>query len=70
MYQHNRLSYIPITSLLRSIPLRCGTLPSGAGEMQRYDETSDFLFYSQPRFVTHIDDAAGPNPLLLFQLNF
>ena len=23
-----------------------------------YDETSDALFYEQPRFVTHIDDGA------------
>ena len=25
---------------------------------RRYDETPDSLFYGQPRFVTHIDDAA------------
>lgn len=32
--------------------------PFGPQELQRYDETSDFIFYSAPRFVTHIDDAA------------
>jgi hypothetical protein len=32
--------------------------PFGANEMGRYDESSDFLFYSQPRLVTHIDDDA------------
>ena len=32
--------------------------PFGEQEMQRYDESSDFLFYSQPRFVQHIDDDA------------
>jgi hypothetical protein len=26
--------------------------------MGRYDETSDLIFYSQPRLVTHIDDDA------------
>jgi hypothetical protein len=26
--------------------------------MQRYDESSDLIFYSQPRFVKHIDDDA------------
>ena len=31
-------------------------LPSDA--FRRYDETPDALFYLQPRFVTHIDDAA------------
>ena len=32
--------------------------PFGEKEMQRYDESSDFLFYAQPRFVRHIDDDA------------
>jgi len=32
--------------------------PFGEKEMARYDESSDFIFYSQPRFVTHIDDEA------------
>jgi SAM-dependent methyltransferase len=32
--------------------------PFGEKEMARYDESSDFIFYSQPRFVTHIDDQA------------
>ena len=32
--------------------------PFGEKEMQRYDESSDFIFYSQPRFVRHIDDDA------------
>jgi len=32
--------------------------PFGPNELMRYDETSDFIFYSQPRFVTHIDDPA------------
>ncbi|HLZ27242.1 MAG TPA: methyltransferase domain-containing protein [Chloroflexota bacterium] len=31
-------------------------LPAGA--FRRQDETADALFYRQPRFVTHIDDAA------------
>ena len=30
----------------------------GEKEMQRYDRSSDFIFYSQPRFVRHIDDDA------------
>ena len=30
----------------------------GAQELARYDESSDFIFYSQPRFVKHIDDDA------------
>ena len=34
------------------------TWPFDKEAMQRYDETSDFFFYSQPRFVTHIDDSA------------
>lgn len=25
---------------------------------ERYDESSDAVFYDQPRFVTHIDDGA------------
>jgi SAM-dependent methyltransferase len=32
--------------------------PFGEKEMQRYDESSDFMFYAQPRFVKHIDDDA------------
>ena len=32
--------------------------PFGANEMARYDESSDLIFYSQPRFVKHIDDDA------------
>ena len=32
--------------------------PFGEKEMQRYDESSDFVFYAQPRFVKHIDDDA------------
>ena len=32
--------------------------PFGPEEFQRYDETADTSFYSQPRFVTHIDDGA------------
>src|SRR6202011_697029 len=31
-------------------------LPAEA--FRRHDETADTLFYLQPRFVTHIDDAA------------
>eukprot|EP00246_Nothoceros_aenigmaticus_P002425 TRINITY_DN13300_c0_g1_i1.p1 TRINITY_DN13300_c0_g1~~TRINITY_DN13300_c0_g1_i1.p1 ORF type:complete len:253 (+),score=44.07 TRINITY_DN13300_c0_g1_i1:51-761(+) len=27
-------------------------------DFQRYDESTDTIFYSQPRFVTHIDDQA------------
>merc|ERR1712086_625534 len=32
--------------------------PFGEKEMQRYDESSDFMFYAQPRFMKHIDDDA------------
>ncbi len=32
--------------------------PFGASELARFDEAPDTAFYSQPRFVTHIDDAA------------
>ena len=32
--------------------------PFGARELSRYDESPDSVFYSAPRFVTHIDDAA------------
>mmetsp|Transcript_38755 Transcript_38755/g.53840 ORF Transcript_38755/g.53840 Transcript_38755/m.53840 type:complete len:294 (-) Transcript_38755:91-972(-) len=32
--------------------------PFGPEEFQRYDESSDFNFYDQPRFVTHIDAPA------------
>lgn len=33
-------------------------LPFQADDFERYDESKDTLFYSQPRFVTHIDDQA------------
>ena len=33
-------------------------MPWSAEDFQRYDESSDGIFYSQPRFVTHIDDGA------------
>jgi SAM-dependent methyltransferase len=32
--------------------------PFGVAELGRYDEEVDTAFYAQPRFVTHIDDAA------------
>jgi SAM-dependent methyltransferase len=32
--------------------------PFGPAELARYDESDDTEFYSAPRFVTHIDDAA------------
>ncbi|GJP32660.1 hypothetical protein CLOM_g17267 [Closterium sp. NIES-68] len=32
--------------------------PFSAEDFKRYDETPDTVFYSMPRFVTHIDDAA------------
>jgi hypothetical protein len=32
--------------------------PFGPDELSRYDEAPDSAFYSAPRFVTHIDDAA------------
>jgi SAM-dependent methyltransferase len=32
--------------------------PFPSGSFDRYDETSDTEFYAEPRFVTHIDDAA------------
>ena len=35
-----------------------GEMPWSAEDFQRYDESSDTLFYSQPRLVTHIDDGA------------
>lgn len=34
------------------------SFPFGPEDFQRYDETPDTSFYSQPRFVTHIDDGA------------
>lgn len=34
------------------------SFPFSAEDFQRYDETADTQFYSQPRFVTHIDDGA------------
>jgi len=33
-------------------------LPFQPDDFERYDESKDTLFYSQPRFVTHIDDQA------------
>lgn len=33
-------------------------MPFGPDDFQRYDESTDDVFYSQPRFVTHIDDGA------------
>lgn len=32
--------------------------PFSSADFARYDETKDSIFYSQPRFVTHIDDGA------------
>ena len=32
--------------------------PFSPEDFRRYDETPDSLFYAEPRFVTHIDDAA------------
>ena len=32
--------------------------PFSPDDFKRYDESPDTFFYSQPRFVTHIDDAA------------
>ena len=32
--------------------------PYSADDLQRMDESADMLFYSTPRFVTHIDDGA------------
>ena len=32
--------------------------PYDEQDMQRMDESMDFNFYSQPRFVTHIDEGA------------
>lgn len=37
---------------------RCTTGPAWPGWPCSYDETSDAIFYEQPRFVTHIDDGA------------
>ena len=34
------------------------SLPFREEDFQRYDPSSDKLFYDSPRFVTHIDDAA------------
>ena len=33
-------------------------MPFGPEDFARYDESKDDIFYSQPRFVTHIDDGA------------
>lgn len=32
--------------------------PFGPDAFERYDESTDTIFYDQPRFVTHIDDGA------------
>lgn len=34
------------------------SLPFRDEDFQRYDPSSDKIFYDQPRFVTHIDDSA------------
>lgn len=34
------------------------SFPFRETDFRRYDESSDFEFYSTPRFVTHIDDSA------------
>ncbi len=34
------------------------SLPFRDEDFQRYDPSSDEIFYDQPRFVTHIDDGA------------
>ena len=34
------------------------SIPFREEDFQRYDPSSDKLFYDSPRFVTHIDDAA------------
>ncbi len=48
----------PVTLQILQNPNFPETFPFGPEEFQRYDETPDTSFYSQPRFVTHIDDGA------------
>lgn len=45
-------------SVRRSQPRRGSNFVLGEDGFRRYDEAPDSLFYRQPRFVTHIDDAA------------
>lgn len=47
----------PVEAILENVQWP-DQFPFGPEEFQRYDESSDQGFYAQPRFVTHIDDAA------------
>ncbi|CAO1606083.1 hypothetical protein XANCAGTX0491_009580 [Xanthoria calcicola] len=48
----------PPTYPIRPIPAPPSSLSPPREPLPRIDETNDSDFYSQPRFVTHIDDAA------------
>lgn len=47
-----------VTKILDELPFPAEGFPFAADAFQRYDESSDKLFYEAPRFVTHIDDPA------------
>ena len=54
-------THAPPPSLPRQVledPRWPAQFPFAPDQFERYDESSDTLFYDSPRFVTHIDDAA------------
>ena len=44
--------------------------PYTEGDLKRRDESSDSDFYSQPRLVTHIDDAAIASLTTFYRCHF
>lgn len=44
-----------VKRVIKALP-STGGWPFSEQDLRRHDETSDSLFYTQPRFVTHIDD--------------
>lgn len=49
----------PSTPISQILPAEFpAKFPYSKKDFERYDETRDGFFYSMPRFVTHIDDAA------------
>ncbi|KAI3915207.1 hypothetical protein MKX01_035466 [Papaver californicum] len=47
----------PIEEILKNVDWPAD-FPYTAEDFQRFDESSDLVFYESPRFVTHIDDPA------------
>ena len=45
-------------TIVRSYTPRDNSFPYGPKDFERHDETPDNVFYTSPRFVTHIDDNA------------